>query len=405
MTRRMIQLSPRGALVYQLLNLAVALLLLYAASLLLSALNQLPTQPLGVWTPLLDDIAAQAFKSLLLTGFLAAGLMMADDGPRPSALGRIWLAFVASSLALCAIGWPTLADGLTALSLLAAVVWSLRIGPPSAYLRCWRIGLLLSALSAALATLNQPRLAEVNAAFQVQVAFALCSLSVVFWLIPRYSRLDGDWAEGSLRICGVLVFLGGGLISLGRLIMPAGISLAAAPLIALAYILLGSHSARALRNRDENATLAPHWIALATIFWLVGGGFLGALSIQPGIAQAMLGTELAAAQHWLGSWVSLAVVLGFVNEAAASLRGDNLRVTGYAPFWLIGFGVGLSGIVSVCRGVLQIYLPDLAPIAELELLLPLTLVWLVCLLAVAAGMALYAIGFWLRRPRIRIVAG
>ena len=263
----------------------------------------------------------------------------------------------------------------------------------------------LIVLSSALALLGDPRLADMTAAFRVQVAYALCSLSIVFWLIPRYSRLDRNWAERSLRICGLLVFLGGGLISLGQLIMPAGISLAAAPLIALAYVLLASHSARALRDQNENATLAPHWIALATIFWLVGGGFLGALSIQPGIAQAMRGTDLAAAQQWLGGWVSLAVVLGFVNEAAASLRGDKLRVTGYAPFWLIGFGVGLSSVVLGCRGVLQIYMPDLSPSAELDRLLPLTLVWLICLLAVAAGMALYAIGFWLRRPRIRVVEG
>ena len=404
MTRRMIQLSPRGALVYQLLNLTVALLLLYAAFTSLSALDQLPAQPLGGWGARLGALEQQAFKSLLLTGFLAAGLLMAEDGPRSSALGRIWLACVASTLALSGFGQTAPADGLIALVLLAALVWSLRLRPPSTFLRCWRIGMLLIALSLAADALNDPRFSEVNAVFQIQVAFALCSLSVVFWLIPRYSRLDRDWAQDSLRICGLLVFLGGGLISLGRLILPAGISLAAAPLIALAYILLASHSARALRNRDENATLAPHWIALATIFWLVGGGFLGALSIQPGIAQAMRNTDLAAAQQWLGGWVGLAVALGFVNEAAASLRGDNLRVTGYAPVWLIGFGVGLSSILQASRGVLQVYLPDLAPTAELDLLLPLTLVWLICLLAVAAGMALYAIGYWLRRPRIRVVA-
>ncbi|MYD11147.1 MAG: hypothetical protein F4X02_14030 [Chloroflexi bacterium] len=405
MTRHMIQLSPRGALIYQLLNVAVALLLPYILGLLLAALNQLPAQPLGVWAARVDSFTEQTFKLLLLTGFLAAGLMMADDGSLTGALGRIWLVCVGASLALSGFGQAPLAEGMTALVLLVALVWSLRLRPSSTFLRCWRIGLLLAAQSSALAMLGDQRLADLNAAFQVQVAFVLCSISVVFWLIPRYSRLDRDWADGGLRITGVLVFLGGGMISLGRLIMPAALSLAAAPLISLAFVLLASHSARALRNRNENATLAPHWIALATILWLVGGGFLGALSVQPGIAEAMRGTDLAAAQQWLGGWVSLAVVLGFVNEAAAALRGDNLRVTGYAPFWLIGFGVGLSSIVLVCRGVLQIYLPDLAPAAELELMLPLTRVWLICQLAVAAGMALYAIGFWLRRPRIRVVDG
>ncbi len=406
MTRLMIQLSPRGAVIYQYLNLTVALLLLYAGSLLLSALDQLPAQPLGDWAPIIDAVAAQSFELLLLTGFLSAGLMMAGEKLSRSELvwqRRIWLAFVAASLVLSALGEIKFADGLTAVVLFAQLARNLRIREPSTFLRCWRIGLLLTALSSALAISESERLAGANAAFQVQVAFALCSLSIVFWLIPRFSRLDREWARDSLRITALLVFLGGSLISLGRLIMPELVSLAAAPLIAICYILLASHSARALRNRDENASLASHWVALATIFWLVGGGFLGALSSQPGIAQAMLNTDLTAAQNWLGSCVSLAVILGFVNEAAASLRGDNHRVTGYAPYWLMAFGVGLSSILQVCRGLVQVYLSDVAPSAQLDLLLPVTLVWLICLLGVVAGMTLYAIGFWLRRPRIRLV--
>ena len=406
MTRLMIQLSPRGAVIYQYLNLTVALLLLYAVSLLLSALDQLPAQPLGDWAPIIDAVAAQSFELLLLTGFLSAGLMMAGEtqgGAQLTWQRRIWLAFVAATLVLSALGEIKFADGLTAVVLFALLARNLRTREPTTFLRCWRIGLLLIALSSTLAISESERVSAVNAAFQVQVAFALCSLSIVFWLIPRYSRLDRDWAGDSMRITALLVFLGGSLISLGRLLLPAVVSLAAAPLIAICYILLASHSARALRNRDENASLASHWVGLATIFWLVGGGFLGALSIQPGIAQAMFNTDLAAAQNWLGSWVSLAVVLGFVNEAAASLRGDNHRVTGYAPYWLIAFGVSLSSVLQVCRGTLQIYLSDVAPSAQLDLLLPVTLVWLGCLLGVVAGMTLYAIGFWLRRPVIRLV--
>ena len=129
MTRHMIQLSPRGALIYQLLNLTVGLLLLYALGFLLAALNQLPAQPLGVWAARVDGIAEQTSKLLLLTGFMAAGLMMADDGPRSSALGRVWLAGVAATLALSGFGQAPLADGLTTLVLLVALVWSLRHAP------------------------------------------------------------------------------------------------------------------------------------------------------------------------------------------------------------------------------------------------------------------------------------
>lgn len=402
----MIQLSPRGKVIYQFLNLTVALLLLYAVASLLAALNQLPTSPPGAWARVIDDLAEQSFKLLLLTGFLGAGLMLAGEALNGAALAwgrRIWLAFVVAALALSVLGQAQLADGLTALVLLAALAWSLRSGAHSTFVRCWQVGVLLSALSSGLNLVESGRLSSVNAAFQIQVAYALCSLSIVFWLIPRYSRLEREWARDSLRVTAALVILGGSLISLGRLPLPVAVSLAATPLITVCYILLASHSARALRNRNENASLAPHWVALATIFWLVGGGFLGALSIQPGVAQAMRDTDLAAAQDWLAGWVSLAVVLGFINEAAASLRGDNRRVTGYAPYWLIAFGVGLASVVQACRGVLQVYLPELGPLAEADLLLPLTLLLLLCLLAVAAGMALYAIGFWLRRPAIRVV--
>ena len=124
------------------------------------------------------------------------------------------------------------------------------------------------------------------------------------------------------------------------------ISLAATALLPLCYIILAGHSYRALASRNDNASLAPHWIALATLFWLVGGGFLGALSIQPAISEAMRGTDLAEAQDWLAGWALLAVALAFVNEAASALRGDNRRVTGYMPLWLIAFGAGLATIVQ-----------------------------------------------------------
>ena len=120
----------------------------------------------------------------------------------------------------------------------------------------------------------------------------------------------------------------------------------------------------------------------------------------------MRGTDLSRAQDWLASWVSLAIVLAYVNESASSLRGDNRRVTGYVPLWFITFGVALASIVLACRGAVQIYLRDVAVAdasAMPELLLPLTVVWIICLVAVAAGIVTYALGFWLRRPRIVVV--
>ena len=120
----------------------------------------------------------------------------------------------------------------------------------------------------------------------------------------------------------------------------------------------------------------------------------------------MRGTDLAAAQDWLAGWVLLAITLAFVNESATALRGDNRRVTGYVPLWLTVFGAGLATITLACRGVVKIILRDVAAVekaAQAALLLPLTSVWIICLLAVAAGIVTYALGFWLRRPKIQVV--
>ena len=245
-------------------------------------------------------------------------------------------------------------------------------------------------------------------AFQLQVAYPIAGLSVMLWLMRRYSRVEAEWAADGLRITALLVFLAGGLISLGRLGLPAVVSAGATAIIPLAYIILAGHSYRTLSSRNENASLAPHWIAAATLFWLVGGGFLGALSIQPAIGEAMRATDLVQAQDWLARWVLLAIVLAFVNEGASSLRGDNRRVTGYVPLWLVAFGAGLATVTQACRGVVQIYLRDVAAAeatALPELLLPLTAVWIICLLAVAGGIVIYSLGFWLRRQRIVVAEG
>lgn len=411
MTGEAIRLSPRGKTIYQLLSLIVALLLLYAAGFVASALHQLPNQPLVglVEAGLIERVTGHAFQLVLLSGLVSTGAMMAGDGISVQSviwLRRIWTGLVIVSVAAsplevgAALG---LAAAIVLLSLLAA---SYRFGGSSVYLRLWQVGLLLIVVSLVAAPLFDNRAVAALRAFRLQVAFPIAGLSVMFWLMRRYSRVEADWAADGLRIVALLVFLAGGLISLGRLGLPALVSLGATPLIPLCFIVLAGHSYRALSCRNENATLAPHYIAAATLFWLVGGGFLGALSIQPAFNEAMRATDLARAQDWLAGWVSLAIVLAFVNESASSLRGDNRRVTGYAPLWLITFGAALASILLACRGVVQIYLRDVAAVdatAMPELLLPLTVVWIVCLLAVAAGIVIYALGFWLRRPRIVVV--
>ena len=353
--------------------------------------------------------ASQMFNLLCLTGFLGAGIMMAGE-TLPHATVKwwrgLWFALVAIAVALSPFAFGQVLNYGTSLVLLVLLVSSLKAGVSSSFMRFWQFGILLIATSLVATPLLPGAAAEALNTFQIHVALPLCALSIIFWLMPRYSHIERQWAEESLKLVAVLLCLGGSLISLGRLSPPAVIGLGAAPLIVLSTMILANHSARALRNRNANNSLSPHWISLATLFWLVAGGFLGALSVQSEVSAAMAGTDLIAAQNWLASWIIIAVVLAFINEAASSLRGDNRRVTGYAPFWLIGFGVGLAFIARLCRGVAQIYLREFAAVTEVseaELLQPITALWIICLLAVATGTVAYALGYFLRLPKILVI--
>jgi hypothetical protein len=407
----MIQLSPRGQAVYQLLGLSVALLLLYGVGFLASAMQLLPARPLGdlLQHSQVERFTERVFQLALLSAIVSGGIMMAGADMRQGNalwLRRIWTALAIVSVFLSPFTSALPLDLALALALLYTLAASRGSARATIVLRLWQIGLALIVFSTIAPHLFEGRALEGIGAFRLQVAFPIAGLSLMFWLMKRYSRVEEDWVNDGARIVSLLVFLGGSLISLGRLGLPAIASLAATALIPLCYIILAGHSYRALSSRNENASLAPHWVAAATLFWLVGGGFLGALSIQPGISEAMRGTSLAAAQDWLAGWVQLAIALAFVNESASSLRGDNRRVTGFMPLWLIAFGAGLAAILLACRGVVQITLRDAAALeaaAQAALLLPLTTVWIICLLAVAAGIALYALGFWLRLSPGRVV--
>lgn len=411
MTGEMIQLSPRGKAIYQFLSLTALLLPLYGLGFLLSALTTLPEPPLGdaISAPAIKQFAERAFNLLCLTGFISAGFMMADETVKEKTLGRwlrAWSALVALALALSPFDIERLLDSAIAMLLLVLLIWSTRAFANSGFVRFWQAGLLLSAVSLPAAQFAPGGFAVAISAFQINVAFALCALSIAFWLWPRYSSVENESAEESLRLAAVSLCLGGGLTSLGRLGLPELIGLSAAPLIVLCYVILAGNLARSLRHRNDDASLAPHWIALATLFWLVGSGLLGALTIQGGVGRGIDQTDVSAAQAWLGGWAIVSVVLAFCNETATSLRGDNRRVTGYVPLWLIAFGVGLSFIAQLCRGVAQFTLREYAPDAahsEAELLLPIAAVWFICLLAAAGGIVAYALGFYLRRPDIRVV--
>ncbi len=409
MTGSVIQLSPRGTLIYQCLNLAVILLPLYALSLLISALSLLPGSPLESWTVPSQRFSAQVFTLLCLSSFIGGGILMARDALSHAAhqrMLRIWICLVAIVLCLGPFTEAAALDLTLALALLAGLAGSARGLPATSRMRIWQLGMLLIAASLPASHLASGELAEALRALPLHLAFPLCALSLAFWLLTRLGALSDDLAEARLRICAFMLGFAALLSSLGRITLPPILAACAAALVIIAFGLVASHLARPLREPNENKSLAGHWIALAALSWLAFGA-LGAISLTGGLWQAMRGTDLAAAWDGIGGWGSLAIALALVNYTASALRGDNRRVTGYLAFWLISFGAGFAFIAQLCRGVAQAYLREYAnpaALSEAELLLPLTLIWLVCQVVLAAGMIVYALGYFARRPRIRVVA-
>ena len=409
----MIQLSPRGKIQYSFLDLIVLLLLVYACAFLLESLIQLPTSPLPSWLPeaAITRLSENSVQLLILTTFLAAGLSIAPQHPSEGTLlwmQRGWTVLVLLILAASPLEHSPLLDFASAAFILFALLITRDDAKGRPCLRVWQIGMLLIALCLLAAQVAQGSWADVLRLFELHVAFGICNVSLVFWLLPRLSTVDTAWIDDGVRIVAALVFLGGSLISIAPLGLPPIISLSAAPLILLCFMILAGHHYRALSLRNADASLAAHWIALTTLFWLIGGGFLGAIGLQSSVNTALKGTALSDARDWLLLWVTLTLVLAFVNASAAELRGDNRRVTGYVPLWLIGFGVGLSTVVGACRGVAQIYLRQFSALDAAAIqasLLPLTALWIICLLAVGCGILIYALGFRARRPRIKVVSG
>ena len=402
----MIQLSPRGGAVYRLLSLMVGLIVLYGLGVLLAAAYALPGEPLAglVDESTIRALTNRAFDLALLSGLIAAGLLMAGEtlsAGRYTQLSRGWIVLALGSLVATPFVSALALTILLALgALLVAQMPQVTDSAEHGIQRLWRLGMLLSALSLPLPHLIDSAPVAALRALQLQVAFALAMLSIVYWLFRCFSRVEPGWSRGSLRTCSVLLLLGGGLVAAGRLGLSPTIALAAGGLVFFCFVIIASHWVRAIGRRDENATLSPHWLALATLLWLVNG-LLGALSIQPGIQAAMRGNELLAAQDWLAGCGLLCVLLALGNQAASDLRGDNRRITGYIPFWLCGFGAALATIFHAGRGLLQHYL---GAEATAELLLPLSALWLACLLAFTAGLLVYALGYLARLPRIRVLA-
>jgi nitric oxide reductase subunit B len=167
------------------------------------------------------------------------------------------------------------------------------------------------------------------------------------------------------------------------------------------YLIFAAHSYRALSSRNPTVTLAAHWYTMGLLLLLLGPGLLGGLQAAPGIRQWTAGTRLSDLQTTLTALAVVAIVLGVINQAAAEVRGQNRRVTGLAPFWLVSFGVIGGGAALAGAGIAQTYLERILGMGYLEtqtLIVPLYALWVLGWLSVALGTGIYALAFWARRP-------
>ncbi len=392
----MIRLTSTGKLVYTLLNQIVLLLLLLVGGLLLTELQALPIPSIVSDIPIqLKLITTRLFDVLILTGCITGGVMMCYETVDAQYLKWalwLWTVLIIFSIAV--------SSTLLIIGLLVFVGPTYIQSERSRFLTIWQVGILLCILGLILQVMFDNTTSV--ALFLTHVAYGVVAVSITFWLISRWSHVHHSWVnDGIISVSGGVI-LAGLLISASQIELFPFYGVVADIIILTCYTMLGGHHYRALRDRTNDMSLSPHWIALGTVFWL-GVGFMGVMSSQVGIHDVMQGTQLADVQLDLVYWLMIFIILGLVNYIATYLRGENRRVTGYMPLWLIGFGVGLMLIIGLCTGVVEIYLNVLIQLdSEIirVLLIPLDITSIICQLGVTLGVIIYALGYVARRPKI-----
>jgi nitric oxide reductase subunit B len=445
-------LTQTKRIVYGMFGQVVLLLVLYAAVGLLTAVKFLPVDPLA---EAITYGQAATFGNItlnlaLLTGLLAGGLYIVvqsrPDGmlKRESVLRRVyqaWTIVIGLALIGAAFGQtegrhllelPPLLDVAVAVLIVLFVVLAgqslefdslaqrvdLRAehGTGRAlwngFTLVWACGMLLSAVCTVIglipaADIVQDRVLRTLAVnVNLNVAFVLAAVGIGFWLMGRFSSVSSTWAEAGAYHVGGMLAVAGALVSLapiahlpGAISAVGGITFFVAPLL---YVIFAAHSYRALADRHPTRTLAAHWYTLALVLLFAGVGILGGVTSVPGIQRMAQGTRLTDLQYSLTAFGVMAMILALINQAVAEMRGQNARITGLLPFWLVAFGMVAGGLALAFAGVIQVYLERLLSMGYLDTqaaLVPLYILWLICLFCVAAGLAIYALGFRARRIR------
>jgi nitric oxide reductase subunit B len=423
-------MTPAQKLAYRFFLQTLVLLILYVLVALLGAVKYLsPNDPLVFALPYnqVGTLANILLNLTALTGLLGGGIYIASQ-QRPASVrlmvytGWLWTALLVVAILGGLLGISSGRNGIELpsflqIALVAALVSfaaNIIVGSPRVpVVQIWGIGIGISAFAGVIALLNagdylQDRVFRSLAlGLNLNVAYPLAAVALGFWLMRRFSNVPSLWADqgvysvaGMVTVAGVLVSLPAFYV-LGAPDWAKVLGNAALMVVPILDLIFAAHCYRALSDRNPTHTLAAHWFALSLVLFLLAIGFIGAIQAVPGVSQWTIGTRLSDLQSTLTLLAVVAVSLGFINQSTAELRGQNRRVTGLMPFWLVAFGILGSGIALGLAGVVQSFLERQLSVGYLDtqtLLIPLYTGWVIGLAVLTVGVVIYSLIFWLRRP-------
>jgi nitric oxide reductase subunit B len=362
----------------------------------------------------------------VLTGLVGGGLYLAAQRrvnlPVLRLAGIVWTVLLILSVAAGLFG---LLGGRNLLELpfvlnivliIGLVLVLLAVAPSiqSPLVQLWALGLVLTLIGILIGLLPagdylQDRSYRALAVgLQLNIAYPLMALALGYWLMHRFSNLTPAWLEQDIYIAAGLVLLAGVCLTFARMQAAAGWVIGAGNLAAalapVFYLLVIARCYPALTQRNGTHTLAAHWFTLSILLFFLAFGLVAAAQLAPAIRPYTLGTRLNDLQSTLTLMAAVAMSLGVVNQSAAELRGQNWRITGLTPFWMVSVGILGGGLALGAAGVVQVYLERLLSIGYLDtqaLLVPLYIGWIMGLISLLLGIVLYALGFWSHRPQRR----
>jgi nitric oxide reductase subunit B len=412
---------------------AVVLLMLYAAVGLMGAVKFLsPDDPLALTIPyhVVGGLANVLLNLAVLTGLLGGGIYASASQGNSRVMNGTLLQYGSLGWALLlvlafAAGVLGLLDGrhmlelpfalrILQLILMILILYSVvSSNPRSPVIQVWTVGLGISLIAILLSLIPPPDyladrvLRALVLGINLNIAYPLAAFALGYWLMRRFSTIEAIWVDTGVYTVAGLVSLAGVLVTLSPLVQIGApewsgtLGNITAVLVPILYLIVAAHCYSALSNRSTDPALSAHWFALSLVLLLLGVGLLGGLTSAPGINQWTIGTRLTDLQSTLTLLGAGAMALGVVNQGAAELYAQNRRITGLTPFWLVAFGAIGGGLALGVAGVAQTYMERLLSVGYLDtqnLLIPLYILWVIGMLLLAAGVGVYALALWARRP-------